>query len=437
MDTQPTLNSTVDDETTKASGGEEWICGICETTGDSDYTIECGDCKQAYHYFCTKLPIYVLDVLCTTNRKFTCEPCHSSGKWAGNQQWRSKAFEAIQQHKQYLENKGRLASLTDAPEVQVLLSDLGAQNESDKQKDLHSVNKEIECKCQGACACATLREKVSSRKTQATVKDKSSGNKSDGNPQGKKDTTMKNPKKSDHKPEEYICKKHLRDKCTNRRNCEYSHPVNKTINDSKNYEEICKYHLRDVCRNRANCEERHPRWCRHFIHDGFGREGCYKKQNCSLDHPHICKSSWNYGICKRNNCQHRHLYTTRTPMREQRLLSENGAKSNNASQRYNSYANAVRNDNNSRARRETRPDQLNPQLGVYRNENQPEREFNPPVLRKSEVSHVSHFLSKKEFELYVESNHTELKEMKAMMKQILDAQPIQWLPQPPLGLNRY
>ncbi|KAG0730193.1 hypothetical protein GWK47_028757 [Chionoecetes opilio] len=67
-------------------------CAACCINDDMKHTIQCGECKEWIHYYCSKLPLYNLMCLLKTNRKYTCEKCYVS-KYL-DEDWEKVAKEA-------------------------------------------------------------------------------------------------------------------------------------------------------------------------------------------------------------------------------------------------------------------------------------------------------------------------------------------------------
>lgn len=53
-------------------------CGMCHMADHMDHSIMCDGCKKWIHYYCTKLPIYILKCFAKSTRKFDCKMCSNT-----------------------------------------------------------------------------------------------------------------------------------------------------------------------------------------------------------------------------------------------------------------------------------------------------------------------------------------------------------------------
>ena len=66
-------NASVSDKTAVHEADKEdpvSSCGVCQDV-DTDYMLSCSECRKLYHYACTKLPPFQINIFKTKNRKFT------------------------------------------------------------------------------------------------------------------------------------------------------------------------------------------------------------------------------------------------------------------------------------------------------------------------------------------------------------------------------
>ena len=90
---------------------------------------------------------------------------------------------------------------------------------------------------------------------------------------------------------------------------------------------ICFAYKFDKCSNKENCQNSHPKKCQKFCdygHFAIDDKGC-ETQKCDLYHPKLCRNSIKSKECPFRNCRFQHLEGTKIiPMKEFRNANSAG-----------------------------------------------------------------------------------------------------------------
>lgn len=270
-------------------------CAACSLGDDMTHSIQCGECKEWIHYYCSKLPLYNLMCLLKTTRKYTCEKCYVS-KYL-DEDWENVAKEAQKAIDEQASSRGTLL-------------------QPNPQKD-HEDTAEARC----------FQTPSPQPSTAMTLGD------------SPENLNLSLTQQSQEQPGPT----HVRDTDT---------PVSTAVanlgNDSSQPPSmiephppatapprVCRYYRRGHCKygvSGKGCSYGHPKPCQKYVSHGPRDErGCTLGRNCPIYHPVLCRNSVQKRECFKEECKLTHIKGTKRQQARVQSPAENEQPSRSAS----------------------------------------------------------------------------------------------------------
>lgn len=271
-------------------------CGVCQVLKEGMHcSIQCADCRSWIHYRCTKLPLYQLLTLATTNRSYTCEKCAMNAfSGRATSEWFESARAALEETDgaQGGANTAERSNLPEAnvnsnvaetetayPDLESLFpSQIGGIDQSDRTQETSVGSVETTAGMGEGGGGEAPAEIVSNR------------------PANTNDTM---------------------DTASTRNTYPNTTRINTTPRNTHNIgtTPICRFYKSRNCRHGISgrgCQYTHPRPCAKFMQHGLDRRlGCKRGRYCKDYHPTICRGSLFRGLCENRDCKYTHLWGTR------------------------------------------------------------------------------------------------------------------------------
>ncbi|KAG0730155.1 hypothetical protein GWK47_003321 [Chionoecetes opilio] len=254
-------------------------CAACCINDDMKHTIQCGECKEWIHYYCSKLPLYNLMCLLKTNRKYTCEKCYVS-KYL-DEDWEKVAKEA----QEAIENQ---ESSRRSP------TESNLSNLSEHQTSLQ-----------------THEDEETLEAAQPAGQSFDIGN----TPEDMRLTLHRNNDLNSSPDVQDTSDRTNRQNLVGRGNIQENHATGHGQNNNKNSKPICRFYRKGICKYGSggkDCNFRHPKPCKKLINHGLeSKHGCKLGKDCQDYHPFLCRNSMQKGECFIEKCKYTHIRGTR------------------------------------------------------------------------------------------------------------------------------